>query len=164
MLKWLDMQYLEINCACTDWTIGILNRLFIGYFWTGTQAQSFKCYFKPYITFQILRKWHDWNNVLPDLTDGLKTSLIFPKGIFPSMSSMKSTGSILHAAFCRCSGISEQHTYLRCSSTARCQVRIRPTPVSYPAISPSYTVCVSETLKDLLHHSLYELRLIKTLR
>lgn len=91
MLKWLDMQYLEMNCACTDWTIGILNWLFIGYFWIGTQVQSFKCYFKPYITFQILRKVHDWNNVLHDLTDGFKTSLTFPKGIFPSMSSMRST-------------------------------------------------------------------------
>ncbi len=160
MLKWLDMQYLEINCACTDWTIGILNWLCIGYF---EQAQSFKCYFKPYITFQILRKRHYWNNVLDDLTDGLKTSLIFPKGISPACAQW-SPLAIVHAAFCWYSGNSEQHTDLRCSSTARCQVRIRPTPLSYPAISPSYTVCISETPKDLLHRSLYELRLIKTLR
>lgn len=52
------------------------------------------------------------------------------KGFF-SESTHWSPLAIFHDAFCRCSGITEQHTYLRCSYTARCQVRIRPTPVSF---------------------------------
>lgn len=52
------------------------------------------------------------------------------KGYF-SESTHWSPLATFHDAFCRCSGITEQHTYLRCSYTARCQVRIRPTPVSF---------------------------------